>query len=106
MGALTSSAISLLGAAALLLALAVASAVVAFVPKWRGALRWGRSPDARPISRAGAIAAAAAFLLMTVGLFGARAGSLSGPEACAVVIAGFAVFVVAGAADRPPRGSR
>ena len=106
MGALPGTAGSTLVAAVFLVGLAAASAIMAFVPGWRRAFRWGRTHDAPPISRGGFLGVAAAFLIMASGLAGAHVGVLPGFSGFAVVLVGFAAFVAVGIADGSPGRSR
>jgi uncharacterized membrane protein HdeD (DUF308 family) len=100
MGALPSSAGSVLAAAIFLLLLAAISIVLACVPRWRKRFHWGRTGDAYPVSRTGCLGVALAFLIMAAGPAGAHLGYLKAPFGFLFVLAGFLVFVFAGVFDR------
>jgi uncharacterized membrane protein HdeD (DUF308 family) len=99
-GALPSSAASALPAAVFLLFLAAISIVLACVPRWRTRFHWGRTRDSYPVSRAGCLGVALAFLIMAAGPAGAHLGYLDAPFGFLLVLGGFLVFVVAGFFDR------
>jgi hypothetical protein len=82
-----------------LLILAVWALILAFSPRRRAKLKWGRGPGGSPLSRVGCFMAAAAALTMAGGLATEALHLVREPLGYLAVGAGFLTFMTAGLYD-------
>jgi len=88
-----------LPAALLLLGLALISLFGVFVPRIRTFWHWGRTAETAPISRFGCSLISVAFLIMGLAPAALALGWVAGTNAFFLLLAGFIVFIIAGALD-------